>query len=436
MVTAAAEAAAPVAIADPGTLSSTSIDRSPVSDLRVTHLDSGLTVATERVPGTRSVAAGVWVGVGARDEPVELSGASHFLEHLLFKGTAQRSALDISRTIDRHGGDINAFTTKEYTAYYCRLPARHAPTAIDLLGDVVTSPSLRDADVETERHVILEEIAMDDDSPDDVAHRVFGEQVFPDHPLGLDTAGTPDTVQSITADDVRSFFEQRYTAGSMFASIAGPLEHDDMLSLVADAFVRVRPGDGRRARQAPGSTATDRAVPDDSEQVQLIVGGRTFDRYDPDREALDVVNHVLGGGLSSRLFEEIRERRGLVYSVYSSVGLYSDCGLWNVAAGAQPRHADEVLSLIRAELDRLVADGITDEELEIATGYLTGAYELGLEDTGSRMARNAGQLCTRGEIGDIAEQVARWNAVDHTAVRRVIDRVFAVDPIVVTVGPS
>jgi predicted Zn-dependent peptidase len=168
----------------------------------------------------------------------------------------------------------------------------------------------------------------------------------------------------------------------------------------------------------------------------LVVGGRAFDRYDPDREALDVVNHVLGGGLSSRLFEEIRERRGLVYSVYSSVGMYSDCGVWTVSAGTQPRHADEVLSLIRGELDRLVADGITDDELEIATGYLTGAYELGLEDTGSRMARNAGQLCTRGEIGDVAEQVARWNAVDHTAVRRVIDRVFAIDPIVVTVGPS
>jgi predicted Zn-dependent peptidase len=407
-----------------------------VTDLRVTQLDSGLTVATEHVPGTRSVAAGVWVGVGARDEPVAISGASHFLEHLLFKGSERRSALDISRTIDRYGGDINAFTTKEYTAYYCRLPARHAAAAIELLGDVVTSPALRDSDVETERHVILEEIAMDDDSPDDVAHRVFGEQLFPDHPLGLDTAGSPDTVEAITPDDIRQFFEQRYTAGSMFASIAGPLSHDEMLALVEPSFVRIRAGDGRTARQAPGAIAGDSAVADDTEQVQLVIGGRAFDRNDPDREALDVVNHVLGGGLSSRLFEEIRERRGLVYSVYSSVGLYSDCGLWTVAAGSQPRHAVEVLSLIRAELDRLVAHGITDDELEIATGYLTGAYELGLEDTGSRMARNAGQLCTRGIIGDVADQVARWNAVDQVAVGRVIERVFSTAPIVVTVGPA
>jgi predicted Zn-dependent peptidase len=408
----------------------------PVSDVRVTQLDSGLTVATEHVPGTRSVATGVWVGVGARDEPIELSGASHFLEHLLFKGTAQRSALDISRTIDRHGGDINAFTTKEYTAYYCRLPARHARTGIELLGDVVTSPALRDADVETERQVILEEIAMDDDSPDDVAHRVFGEQVFQDHPLGLDTAGSPATVRAIKPDDVRTFFSERYSAGSMFASVAGPLEHDDMLSLVSTAFDRVCPGDGRSVRVAPGAAASGVAVADDTEQVQLVIGGRAFDRADPDREALDVVNHVLGGGLSSRLFEEIRERRGLVYSVYSSLALYSDCGVWTVSAGAQPRHADEVLSLIRVELDRLVSDGITDDELDIAIGYLTGAYELGLEDTGSRMARNAGQLCTRGEIADIADQVARWNAVDQTAVRRVIERVFTDEPIVVTVGPA
>ncbi len=186
-----------------------------MTDLRITRLDSGLTVATERVPGTLSVATGVWVGVGARDEPAATSGVSHFLEHLLFKGTPRRSAIDISRTVDRCGGDINAFTTKEYTAYYCRLPARHAATAIDLLGDVVTSPSLRPSDVDTERQVILEEIAMDDDSPEDVVQRIFGEQVFPDHPLGRDTAGSPGTVEVITAEQVRDFFERHYTACSM-----------------------------------------------------------------------------------------------------------------------------------------------------------------------------------------------------------------------------
>jgi predicted Zn-dependent peptidase len=407
-----------------------------LTDLRITQLDSGLTVATERVPGTLSVATGVWVAVGARDEPAPTSGVSHFLEHLLFKGTPRRSAIDISRTVDRCGGDINAFTTKEYTAYYCRLPARHAATGIELLGDVLTDPSLRDGDVDTERQVILEEIAMDDDSPDDVAQRLFAEQLFVGHPLGRDTAGSPDTIETITAAQVREFFEQHYTAGSMVVSVAGPNEHDEMLAMVGAAFAGVRSGDGRVTRHAPEHTGIDVAVTDDTEQVHLVIGGRGIDRTDPDREALDVVNQVLGGGLSSRLFEEIREQRGLVYSVYSGIGCYADTGSWSITTSTQPRHADEVVSLVMGELRKLVDAGITDDELDVARGYLTGAYELGLEDTGSRMARNAGLLCTRGRIEPVEDQVARWLAVGQDDVRRVIDRVFTAPPLIVSVGPA
>ena len=407
-----------------------------MTDLEIAQLDSGLTVATERVPGALSVAAGVWVAVGARDEPPALSGVSHFLEHLLFKGTERRTALDISRTIDRLGGDINAFTTKEYTAYYCRLPARHAATGIDLLGDVVTAPALRPAELDTERQVILEEIAMDDDSPDEVAHRLFGEAMFPGHPLGLDTAGDASTVEHITADDVRGFFESRYTAGSMVVSVAGAAPHAELVAMVSHAFAGVRGGDGRTARVAPTSIGTDHHQDDDTEQVQLVVGSRAMPRLDPDREALDVVNHVLGGGLSSRLFEEIREKRGLVYSVFSGLALYSDVGIYSISAGAQLRHADEVLHLIRRELQRLVSDGITADELDVARGSLAGSFELGLEDTASRMARNGGSLCARGSIVPVDEQVRRWNAVTLDDARRVIDRVFTAEPVVVTVGPA
>src|SRR3954471_4024382 len=207
-----------------------------MSDLRVTQLDSGLTVATERVPGALSVAAGAWVGGGSRDEWPELSGVSHFLEHLLFKGTSSRSAQEISRAVDRVGGDFNAFTAKEYTAYYCRLPARHGEFAIDLLGDVLVRPALRDADVESERLVILEELAMDDDAPDDVANRAFVRQLFADHPLGRDPAGDRQTVMEISAEDVRRFFAERYGARSMVVSVAGPHDHDDVLAAVAGAF--------------------------------------------------------------------------------------------------------------------------------------------------------------------------------------------------------
>jgi predicted Zn-dependent peptidase len=407
-----------------------------LTDLRITQLNSGLTVATERVPGTRSVATGVWVAVGARDEAAEASGVSHFLEHLLFKGTPRRSALDISRTVDRCGGDINAFTTKEYTAYYCRLPERHAEVGVELLGDVLSAPTLTPSDVDTERQVILEEIAMDDDSPDDVVQRIFGEQLYPDHPLGRDTAGAPETVEVLRADEVRDFFERHYTAGSMVVSVAGPRDHDEMLALIERSFAGVRPGDGRVPRTAPVPGSASSSVDDDTEQVHLVVGGLGVDRDDPEREALDVVNHVLGGGLSSRLFEQLREERGLVYSVYSGLACYADTGSWSINTSTQPHHADEVASLIDTELQRLVADGITDDELDVAVGYLTGSYELGLEDTGSRMMRNGGLLCTRGHIAPIADQVARWQSVDQAAVRRVIDRVFRREAIVVRLGPT
>ncbi len=407
-----------------------------MTDLRITQLDSGLTVATENVPGALSVATGVWVGVGSRDEPAELSGVSHFLEHLLFKGTPTRTSQEISRSVDRVGGDFNAFTAKEYTAYYCRLPARHAAFCVDLLGDVLIRPSLREADVDSERQVILEELAMDDDSPDDVAHRIFTSQVFNHHPLGRETAGDRETVQATKAADIRAFFESHYHAGSMVVTLAGPIDHDEALAMISSAFAEVRTTGHVPTREAPGGMGVHHAIDDDTEQVHIVIGGRSLARGDDDREALDVVNHVFGGGLSSRLFEEIRERRGLCYSVYSGVSAYADSGAFQMYAGTQPEHGDEVITLMRAELDRLVTDGIDDEELDVAVGYLTGAFELGLEDTGARMARNGGQLITNGAVRPIDEQVARWAKVDQTAVRRVIDRVLTDEPIVVTVGPT
>ena len=393
-------------------------------------------MATERVPGALSVATGVWVGVGSRDEPDALSGVSHFLEHLLFKGTDTRSAQELARGVDRRGGDFNAFTSKEYTAYYCRLPARHASFCIELLGDVLTRPALRDDDVHGERQVILEELAMDDDSPDDVAHRRFSSALFEGHALGRDPAGDREHVLAITPDDVRSFFAEHYRAGSMIVTAAGPLAHDEMLAEIERCFVGVSTGGSPPVRTGPGEQGNGDVIDDDSEQVHIVIGGRSLARNDSRREALDVVNHVFGGGLSSRLFEEIRESRGLAYAVYSGVSSYSDAGVFQMYAGTQPEHADEVQGLMTTELQKLVADGITDEELEVAVGYLTGAFELGLEDTGARMARNGGLLLTSGAVRPIDEQVARWAAVDQAAVNDVIRDVLTADQVVVTVGPT
>jgi len=402
---------------------------------RITRLDNGLTIATDHVREARSVAIGVWVAVGSRDEPAERSGASHFLEHLLFKGTPTRTATDISRTVDRVGGDINAFTSKEYTAFYCRMPVRHAPTGIELLGDTLCASLLRPDDVESERQVILEELAMDDDAPDDVAARAFTSEVFDGHDLGRDTAGERATITSMTADHVRAFHAEHYRTGSTVVAVSGRVDHDEVCSQVERAFASMPAGDGRVARRPPGAAGGDRHIEDDSEQVHLVVGGRAIARDDPDREALDVVNHVLGGGLSSRLFDEIRERRGLAYSVYSATATYADAGAWSIYAGTMPEHASTVRTLISTELDKLRTDGITDDELAIATGYLCGAYEMGLEDTGARMSRLGGMLATRGEVIAVDDQLGRWERVSQADVRRVLDRVFGEAPITVAVGP-
>ncbi len=401
----------------------------------VHRLPNGLTVAIEPMDSTRAVSVGVWIGVGARDEPAHVAGVSHFLEHLLFKGTPTRTAIDISQSVDRVGGDINAYTAKEYTAYYCRVPARHAALGIDLLGDVLTDPALRDDDVDSERQVILDELAMDDDSPEDVVHRVFAEQVFGGHPLGRETAGERDSVRSITVDDVREFFAAHYRTGNTVVAVAGAVDVDEVVERVAHAFERMPAGDSKTERDAPDETGSSVEVDDDTEQVHLVLGGRSISRTDADREALDVVNHVLGGGLSSRLFDEIRERRGLAYSVFSSSAAYVDTGMWSVYAGTLPEHAAEVRRLVGVEIERLVADGITADELDIAQGYLTGSYEMGLEDSGARMSRLGGQLTVLGALRPIEEQIERWQAVTLDDARRVIARVYAAPSLAVTLGP-
>lgn len=403
---------------------------------RVVRLDSGLTVAVDEMASTRSASIGVWVGVGSRDEPEQSSGVSHFLEHLLFKGTDRRSARDISRSVDRVGGDINAYTAKEHTVFHCRVPARHVADSLEILGDVVCAPAIRADDVESERQVILEELAMDDDSPEDVVFREFTASVFHGHPLGRDTAGERETVIGMTPDAVRSFHADRYRAESMVVSVAGGVDADEVIGLVDRAFASVATGAAQLDRREPSALGPGRHVPDDTEQVHLVIGGRAIARTDGDREVLDIVNHVLGGGLSSRLFDEIRERRGLAYSVFSTTSGFDDCGVWSVYAGSQPSSAPAVRDLIESECARLLAEGITDEELDDAKGFLQGAFELGLEDSGARMSRLGGSLTLLGATVPVDEQLARWARVGHDDVTRVVSRVFGGDRIAVSLGPS
>ncbi len=321
------------------------------------------------------------------------------------------------------------------------MPARFVQTGIELLGEVLTSPAMRDDDIESERQVILEELAMDDDSPEDVVHRAFSAAVFGDHPLGRDTAGDRRSVLNLRPDDLRRFYGDRYRTANTVVSIAGAVDPDEVIDQITKAFDAMPEGDGSAARAAPDPMPTDAPTPiridDDTEQVHLVIGGRALARDDADREALDVANHVLGGGLSSRLFDEIRERRGLAYSVFSSAAGFGDTGAWSVYAGTMPAHADQVCELVHRELERLIADGITADELDIAKGYLAGSYEMGLEDSGARMSRLGGQLTLLGEVRSVESQIDRWSAVTSDDVDRVVHRVYAAaQPVTVSLGPT
>jgi len=409
----------------------------PQSVIRSTLLPSGLRVVTERMPDVRSVTAGFWVGTGSRDEDASISGASHFLEHLLFKGTASRSAREIAEAVDAVGGDLNAFTTKEYTAFYVRVLSDALEMGLDILCDIITAPAFRPDEVEAERQVILEEILLREDEPADLVHEVLGDALFPDHPLGREVLGLESTVKAMEVDAIRDFFAHHYRPGNMVFGAAGDLDHDQV---VAGLGQRLGEAAGGRspARSAPSLPARPVAVVRrQTEQAHVAVGVPAPDRHAPERWALSVLNHTLGGGLSSRLFQEIRERRGLAYSVYSYRSALEDTGTFAVYAGTAPERAPEVLSIIDAELDRLCAERcLAPEELERAKGHFKGQMALGLESSSARMERIGRSEVTSGEIQSVDEMVAAIDAVTPDDVARVIDRVLGAGPrVLAAVGP-
>ncbi|MEU2699100.1 MULTISPECIES: M16 family metallopeptidase [Micromonospora] len=387
--------------------------------VRRTVLPSGLRVLTEAIPAMRSVSFGIWVAVGSRDETGSQAGAAHFLEHLLFKGTNKRSALEISSQIEAVGGETNAFTTKEYTCYYARVLDEDLPLAIDVMCDLVADSVLTAADVETERGVILEEIAMHDDEPGDEVHDLFARAVYGDHPLGRLISGTEETVTPMTRRQIQGFYRRRYTAPQIVIAAAGNLDHAAVVKLVRQAL-RGTPLDTDPASPAPHRAATPTVrtkpattlvEPKETEQAHVILGCPGIDRTDDRRFALGVLNNVLGGGMSSRLFQEIREQRGLAYSVYSYASQYADSGVFAVYAGCAPGKVDEVLDLTRAELARVAAEGITEAELARGKGMSKGSFVLGLEDTGSRMSRLAKGELLYGNLMPVDDLLARVDAV-------------------------
>jgi predicted Zn-dependent peptidase len=387
------------------------------------------------MPDVRSVSVGFWVDAGSRDEPAAQAGASHFLEHLLFKGTPRRTAQQIAEAIDAVGGDMNAFTTKEYTAFYVRVLDDDLDVALDILSDIMWDPAFRPDEIEAERQVILEEILMHEDEPADLVHDVFAEALFTGHPLGREVLGDASTIRAMTRDDIAGYFGRFYHPANIVVALAGNIDHDAAVDGIERRYAG-RGGEAVPERGAPGDAQRPVAVVHrPTEQAHVVVGMRAIDRDDEDRFAFSVLNHALGGGMSSRLFQEIREQRGLAYSVYSYRMGFAGGGALAAYVGTSPDNAKEVLSLVHGEFDRIAGDGITDRELEVAKGHLNGSMALSLEDSSSRMSRLGRSQLVHGEVMSIDDTVAAVDSVTRDDLARVSARVLANERTTAVVGP-
>lgn len=400
-------------------------------------LPSGLRLVTEQMPHVRSVTVGIWLARGSRHESDAESGVAHFVEHMLFKGTTSRSAREIAQTIDSIGGQLDAFTAKEYASYYVKVLDDHLPIALDLLSDLVMRPALSPADVVREQSVILEEIKMVEDAPDDLVHELFAQQFWSRHPLGRPILGTPETVGALTADELRKYFTNTYVAPHFVIAAAGHFEHARLRELIERSFASVPSG------AQPGVTAPPAVTPGivsrvkDIEQSHICIGTPAYHQSHADRHAMYVLNTILGGSMSSRLFQHIREERGLAYAVFSHLTTYTDAGMLTVYAGCATDKVAEVVALTLQELRVLRDSEVPGDEMRRAKDHLKGSLMLGLESTSSRMSHLARQELFFGRHVTLDEMLANIEAVSADDVQRVARDLFQDDRLAATmVGPQ
>ena len=425
-------------------LKETDDDGQVASTIRRTVLPGGLRVVSEAMPGARSTSLGLWTGVGSRDESRSLAGVTHFLEHLLFKGTRRRSALDISAELDAVGGELNAFTGKEFTCYHARVLDADVPLAVDVLCDMVTSSVLPPAEVEAERSVILEEIAMHDDDHDDVVHDAFVAAMYGDTPLGRPITATPDSINRLSRRQISSYYHRHYTADRLVFSAAGHVDHTELVKIVKAAFSAADalgdddrpPSPVRRPLSQVVRAPTTVVVERPTEQTTFVMGMPAFPRNHPRRFALGVLNSALGGGTSSRLFQEVRERRGLAYTIYSFGSQHVDCGYLAIGGACTPRRLPDVLGICRDELAKVASAGLTVEEFERGKGQLRGSLVMGLEDSSSRMTRIGKAELVPGGLISIDESLARINAVTLEDVHEVAQELLTAEPTLAVLGPA
>jgi predicted Zn-dependent peptidase len=405
----------------------------PARNLRRTVLPNGLIVLTERMEHLRSVAMGVWVKSGSRCEPAETNGISHFVEHMVFKGTRSRSAQLIAREMDSIGGNLDAFTGKETICFNVKSLGEHVPIALDILADLVLNPTFASSDIERERGVILEEIKIDEDNPDVLVHELFTQSFWKDHPLGKPILGTTATVGKLDQQKLFDYHGGRFLGGNMVFSAAGNLEHDQFVDAVSQKFSSLPTGNAGREEQAPDASAriilrNKKAL----EQVQICLGVPSPSITDENRYATLLLNTVLGGGMSSRLFQTIREERGLAYSIYSDLSPYRDTGTLCIFAGTSAGKALDAIDLILAELRNLKETPLSDEELTRAKDQVRGNILMGLESSNSRMANLARQEMYFQQFFTVDEIIARVDAVTAEQIQAMAQRLFIPDRIAVT----
>lgn len=408
-----------------------------------TLLPSGVRVLTEEIPGAPSVALAASVGVGSRDEAPDQLGSTHFLEHLLFKGTQTRSARDISVAFDSVGGSSNAATAKEYTSYYARVQSSAVPLALDVILDMFTAAKIDPIDFETERTVILEELAMSEDDPEDVAHEAMSDALMPNTELGRPIGGTRQSILDETRDKVFEHYLEHYQPTGLIITAAGGLKHEELLDLVVQQLTSVgwdttgkpRPRRVQEPSQPPAPQPF-RFVEKDVQQANVLFGYQSPHSQDADRYALGIMNTILGGGMSARLYQEIREERGLAYSTYSYQHGYSDAGFFGMYAGCNPENAKLVASLMLDQLTAIANDGVSAHEFELALGNITGSLALRFESTLARMNRLLGAELGSGEYLSVAEALDRFRTVSREDVQRIAQRIAQSPRTLVAVGKS
>ena len=402
---------------------------------QLTTLPNGLRVITEEMPWVRSVAVGCWVDTGSRDELANEAGASHYLEHLLFKGSERYSARMIAETFDAIGAESNAFTSKDNTCFWARLLDRDLGTGVDLLAEMLQRPAFRPSEIDSERQVVIEEINMNDDDPSDVAFEEFTQALFAGHPLETPVLGTRASIKGMTATDLSGYWARRYGSRSTVIAMAGSIQHEAAVDLVLKHFGEWSGETVTHQVGEPSFEPRVRLLRRETEQANIVLGGRGLTRGDERRFAFDVLNHIVGGGMSSRLFLKIREERGLAYSVYSFRLAHSDTGGWGVYVGTTPEFADTCLQLIEEELDGVMNDGITDDELDRAKGSMRGGLALSSEDPNSRMVRLGRDELSGGPHLSIDDRISRLEDVDLESVHEVAGEVLGGSRVMGAVGP-